>query len=751
MPVLARQTGTRYKIQDTNNKIVIRYTIYEIRYTNKRSFTLPPKNKLKKSYYISTSKKILLVIIIFTLTFFITLIGLSTINTQKISEMVQENNFLDAINSKVYDTSGKIITEFFQENRSPVPLSDIPLDLINATIAIEDSDFYQHKGISLRGIIRAQWVNFKNIVIGLRKEANPHGGSTITQQLAINTFLTREISLNRKLKDILLALQIERSFTKDEILEMYLNEIYFGHGAYGVQSAAKMYFNKNIQDLNLAECALLAGIPRGPSYYSPIINQEVSLKRRNIILNRMFDLGYISEEDLKKSKQYPLELDYNNKRDKFTAPYFSTFILSQLLEEYGANVVYKGGLKIYTTLDLEMQYFAEEALQESGYEGAIIAIEPQTGHIKAMVGGKDFEESKFNRATQAYRQPGSAFKPFIYLTALDNGFTPSNIIEDSPITFENGWSPENYEKEFSGPVTLREAFEQSINVVGVKLLEQVGIKKVINYSQKAGITSELRPDLSLALGTSEITPLEITSAYATIANLGVKINPLSIIRIEDYAGKIIEENIIQEKKVFKEETCYALINMMEGIIIRGTGWNAKIGRPAAGKTGTTDNFVDAWFIGFTPDLVTAVYIGNDDRKPLGNKMTGGVVAAPIWAKFMKNALKNNEKKDFLQPDNIIKISVCKESGLLPVDSCSEILEVTFIRGTEPTAYCTIHQQYFETPKIEEYPEIKTPFFEEIEEIKKKHEEKPTETEEKGEETLQSLINKLKEKYKKQNE
>ena len=711
---------------------------------------MSPKNKLKKSYHIPLSKKILLVIIIFTLAFSVTFIGLSTLNTQKISVMVQENNFLDAINSKVYDINGEIITEFYQENRNPVPLSTTPSNLINATIAIEDSDFYNHKGISFRGIMRAQWENFKNIILQLKKEAKPHGGSTITQQLAINIFLTREISLNRKLKDILLALQIERSFTKDEILEMYLNEIYFGHGAYGVQSAAKMYFNKNVQDLNLAECALLAGIPRGPSYYSPILNQEVSLKRRNIILNRMFKLGYISKEDMEKAKQSPLELDYSNKRDKLTAPYFSTFILSQLLEEYGANVVYKGGLKIYTTLDLEMQYFAEKALQESGHEGAIIAIEPQTGYIKAMVGGEDFGESKFNRATQAYRQPGSAFKPFIYLTALDNGFTPSNIIEDSPVTFENGWSPENYEKEFSGPVTLREAFEHSINVVGVKLLEQVGIKKVINYSHKAGIKSELRPDLSLALGTSEISPLEIASAYATIANLGVRVDPLSIIQIEDYSGKIIKDNIPQKKKVFKEETCYVLINMMEEVIKRGTGWNAKIGRPAAGKTGTTDDFVDAWFIGFTPDLVTAVYIGNDDRKSLGNKMTGGVVAAPVWAKFMKNALKDAEKKDFLQPDKITKISVCKESGLLPTDSCPERFAVTFIKGTEPTSYCTIHQKYFEIPKTEEYPEIKKPYYEEIEEIKTKYEETPTETEEK-EETLQSLINKLREKYKKQDE
>ena len=712
------------------------------------------KNKIKKTHHISLSQKILLIFIIFSLSFVIAFISLATLNDQKISKMVKEQNFIDAINSKVFDINGKLITEFYQENRNPIPLSAVPTNLINAFIAIEDSDFYEHKGINLRRILITQLQNFKNLILLSNKNFKPQGGSTITQQLAINTFLTREISLSRKLQDILLALQIERNFTKEEILEMYLNEIYFGHGAYGVQSAAQLYFGKNVQDLDLAECALLAGIPRGPSYYSPILNQENAIKRRNIILNRMFKLGYITKNDMEKAQQSPLKLNYNNKRDKFTAPYFSTYILSQLLEEFGANMVYKGGLKIYTTLDLRMQNIAEKALQESGYEGAIIAIEPNSGHIKAMVGGKSFKESKFNRATQAYRQPGSAFKPFIYLAALENGFTPSNIIEDSPVTFENGWSPENYEKEFRGPVTLREAFELSINVVGVKLLEQVGVSKVINYAHKAGIKSKLRPDLSLALGTSEVTPLEIASAYATIANLGMRVEPISIIRIEDYNGKTIKENVPQKKKMFKEEACYVLIDMMKGVITRGTGWNAQIGRPAAGKTGTTDNFVDAWFIGFTPDLVTAVYIGNDDRKPLGNKMTGGVVAAPIWAKFMKESLKNREKKEFRQPDKIVKISVCKQSGLLATDSCPEILSAAFIKGTEPTSYCTIHQKYLKTPKKEELPEIKKPYYEEIENIKKKYEEKPldkeTEEEEEEEETLQSLINKLKEKLKKEN-
>ncbi len=723
------------------------------------------KGKTKNSHRFSLTKGIWWGLIILALSFALTFIGLcgTILDNQEVAEMMDQQNFIDAINSKVYDINGKIITEFYQENRNPVSLQEIPPELINAFIAIEDSEFYQHKGINVRRILIAQVENIKNMIFLPGKDIKPQGGSTITQQLAINAFLSREISLSRKLKDILLALQIERYFTKDEILEMYLNEIYFGHGAYGVQAAAKIYFDKNVQDLNLAECALLAGIPRGPSYYSPVNNPEAAANRRNLVLARMNKLGYISKEEMEKAQQAPLELSYNNEGKDSIAPYFSTFILSQLLEEFGANLIYKGGLKIYTTLDLNMQRLAEKAFQESGYEGAIIAIEPETGHIKAMVGGKDFEQSKFNRATQAYRQPGSAFKPFIYLTALENGFTPSNIIEDAPITFENGWSPENYEKEFRGPVTLREAFEQSINVVGVKLLEQVGVNKVINYAHKAGIKSELRPDLSLALGTSEVTPLEIASAYATIANLGTRVEPIPIIRVEDYEGKTLKENTPQKKKVFKEEACYVLIDMMKGVISRGTGWNAQIGRPAAGKTGTTEDFIDAWFIGFTPDLVTAVYIGNDDRKPLGNKMTGGVAAAPIWAKFMKEALKDYEKKDFRQPARVVQISVCQQSGLLPVDSCPKILSGAFIRGTEPTVYCVLHQKTLALPQRgeeskeeikEEYPEIKKPYSEEIENLKKKYQEETLEkeTEEmEEEETLESLINKLREKYKKQDE
>ena len=705
-----------------------------------------PKNKARpnKIKHFNFLNKIFFVLFIFFLAFGMTFIILFTLNTQNISGMVSNHNFLDAINSQVYDINENIITEFYQENRTPIPITQIPSHLINACIAIEDDDFYQHRGISIRGILRSQWTNFKNIILKLNSDARPQGGSTITQQLGINTFLSREMSINRKIQDMLIAMQIERFYTKDEIMTMYLNEIYFGHGAYGVQAAAKMYFNKNVRDLNLSECALLAGIPRGPFYYSPINNMEASIKRRNIILNRMHKLGYINELELIASKEETIQLNYNNKRDVFRAPYFSTYILSELLDKYGANMVYRGGLKIYTTLDLKMQRFAEEAFEDSGYEGAIVAIDPQTGYIKAMVGGRNFEESKFNRAIQAQRQPGSAFKPFIYLTAIENGMTPSNIIDDSPITFDNGWSPENYEKEFRGPVTLREAFEHSINVVGVKLLEEVGINKAVNTARKAGINSTLRPDLSLALGTSEVNPLEITSAYATIANLGERISPIAIIRIEDYEGNIIEQTLPEKNRVFEEESCYVLIDMMKGVIERGTGWNAEIGRPAAGKTGTTNDFVDAWFIGFTPDLATAVYVGNDDRKSLGNKMTGGVIAAPIWAKFMKNSLHDYEKKDFTQPENIIKSVVCEQSGLLSGENCTKSIACYYIKGTEPRDYCNIHQIIIEESPAKEYPEITRPYFEDIEIIKEKTEIETEEPQEK--ETLQSLIEKLKKKY-----
>ncbi|MDD4363878.1 MAG: penicillin-binding protein 1A [Atribacterota bacterium] len=708
------------------------------------------KNKSKKGF---TLKLFAFISFLLILSFILSFTFLVSFSSQKMVNLVQTNNFINPITSKVYDINGKLITEFYQENRTPISLSKVPPNLISAFIAIEDSYFYQHYGISIRGIIRAMVNNIREN----GRLFQGQGGSTITQQLAVNTFLTREDSLTRKIQDALLALQIERTFTKNEILEMYLNLIYFGHGAHGIVEAAQLYFNKSVTDLSLAESALIAGIPRRPYYYSPFINQEASLKRKNVILKRMFDLSYISEEEYIKARDEEITFSQNHDT-KEIAPYFSSFIRNQLLEKYGVNMVFKGGLKIYTTLDLDLQEKAQNAFLSSNYEGALIAVEPQSGHIKAMVGGRNYEESEFNRATQALRQPGSSFKTFVYLTAIEKGLSPSLIMEDAPITYENGWSPENYEKEFRGLVTLREAFEDSINIIGVKLLERIGVRDVIQNSHKAGINSQLRQDLSLALGSSEVTPLEMASAYATIANMGTYVEPVSILRIEDYNGKIIERANIRSQKVFSDEVCYTLTKLMQGVIERGTGWNAKIGRPAAGKTGTTNDSIDAWFVGFTPELSCAVYVGNDDRKPLGNRITGGVVAAPIWHDFMVAALQNQPVNNFIQPSNVLQLEVCAKTGLLPGNICNEIVEVAFIAGTEPTDICIDHSasiiQQMSTdthiapsPIKEELPVIQGekqfPLLKELETLKENNQQSKDDIVEEKEETIQSLVEELK--------
>ncbi len=709
---------------------------------NKKNHKKKRKNRTQPFFV----KVVFICLFLFILSFVVSFAFLVSFSSQKMVDLVQTSNFINPVTSKVYDINGKLITEFFQENRTPISLDQLPNHLISAFIAIEDSNFYQHYGISIRGIIRALIENIKEGRIA-------QGGSTITQQLAVNTFLTREESLSRKIQDALLALQIERTFTKNEILEMYLNLIYFGHGAHGIASASELYFSKPASELSLAESALIAGIPRRPNYYSPFNNIEASLNRKNVILKRMFNLGYINENEYNQAKEVKIEFNHN-RDDLEVAPYFSSYIRTKLLEQYGVNMVFKGGLKIYTTLDLELQKKAEDAFLKSNKEGAIIAIEPQTGHIKAMVGGKNYEESEFNRATQALRQPGSAFKTFVYLTAIEKKLSPSLVLEDAPIVYENGWSPENYEKEFRGFVTLREAFEDSINIIGVKLLERVGVRDVILNAQKAGIKSALRPDLSLALGTSEVTPLEMASAYSTIANMGTYVEPISILKIEDHDGKVLEQNRSISKKVFSEEVCYTLVKLMEGVIQRGTGWNAQINRPAAGKTGTTNECIDAWFVGFTPELACAVYVGNDNRETLGNKMTGGVVAAPIWHDFMISALQEKPIKDFPKPKNVNEITVCAKTGLLPGKQCEKTINVTFISGTEPQQVCqgdsSLSSQIIvepSKPSQEELPVIegkkKFPLLDEIETLQQDDQQKETpQVEEEKEETLQSLVEEL---------
>lgn len=610
--------------------------------------------------------------------------------------------------SYIYDAKGKVISRLFRENRVPVTLQQIPKNLQNAIVAIEDDGFYKHHGVDIMGIARA-------LVTDALHGGIVQGGSTITQQLAKNAFLTQERTLARKLNELVWAIQIERAYTKDEILETYLNEIYFGHGAYGVEAAAQIYFGKHVSQLDLAESALIAGIPRGPGFYSPYIDMEAAVRRRNTVLNRMAELKYISPAEAAAAKAEPIRTA-GLKPSRDQAPYFVDYVVQYLLGKYSEDQVYTGGLKVYTTLDLSMQKAAEKALVESlpsggvgknnlvQPQGALIALDPRTGEIKAMVGGRGTD--KFNRAIQAYRQPGSTMKPFVYTAALDRGYTAATIVDDSPVEFPLGagqppWRPENYDHKFRGPMTIRDAVENSINIVAIKVLSQIGVDTAIDYARRMGITSLVDRgnandrNLSFALGglTRGVSPLEIASAYGVLANGGIRVTPIAILRVEDANGNVLEENEPSRSIVLNEQTAYLMTDVLRGVIERGTGKAAAIGRPAAGKTGTTDDNTNAWFVGYTPDLVAAVWMGDDDQsKQLVYRGVryGSWFTAGIWGKFMKEALKNTPPSDFKAPDGLETAVIDTQTGLLATTACTSVREEIFVKGTEPRQYCTLH-------------------------------------------------------------
>ncbi len=557
--------------------------------------------------------------------------------------------------SQIYDINGNEIANIHAaENRVPVKLSQVPKELQDAFVAVEDARFYEHSGIDPRGILRALWANISDGSVA-------EGGSTITQQLAKNAYLTQERTLKRKVQEMFLALQLERQYTKQEILEYYLNQIYFGQGAYGVQAAAKTYFDKNVSELDLNECALLAGIPKSPNYYSPFNNLAAAQARKAIVLDQMSKYHYIDSATANRLKTEELKLVKPKGPETNSASYFIDYVIQTLIDRYTADAVYKDGLKIYTTIDMEMQKAAETAMldlpsfekDENGIEqpqGALVAIDPHTGQIKAMVGGRGTDQ--FNRATMAERQPGSAFKPFVFIAALESKFTPSTIIEDSPVVIGD-WEPENYNRDYNGKVTLRRVAELSLNVPTVKIAQKIGIDKPIYYAQEMGISTFVltgpRNDRNLAtsLGgiTKGVTPLELTSAYGTFANKGVHVEPIAILKILDRNGKIIEQAKMKQRNVVSESSAAELTSMLQGVIQRGTGTGANIGRPAAGKTGTTSDYLDAWFVGYTPDLVAGVWVGCDDNTDLGG-MTGGNLPATIWHDFMIKAVANMPAKKF---------------------------------------------------------------------------------------------------------
>ncbi len=654
-------------------------------------------------------------------------------------------DYTPSLATRFYDIHGELISELFVERRVLLELKDIPVDLQNATLAIEDAQFFKHWGINFRGLTRAFLVNFKTGRI-------VQGGSSITQQLAKLLFLTPERTWERKIKELILTLQLENHYSKQEILQMYLNQVYYGNGAYGIEAAARIFFGKPAKELNLTECALLAGTPSRPTGYSPFLNPKRAEQRRSGVLRRMRELGYLSKVEEEKTNQEPLNL-WTGGLPTAVAPYFIEHLRLQLETKYGYQMVYKGGLQVYTTLDLRLQKIAEKVIEERLSEfdlhkglsrtnsvrgstetvkvqGAIVCLDQKTGQIRALIGGRNFSESQFNRATQAKRQPGSAFKPFIYLTALENGLTPTSIIEDEPVVYVNDgydwrlianttdlskispellsddpekiWIPQNYHEKYYGPVLLRKALEYSLNVCAVKVLDKIRPPTVIPYARKLGIESPLEANLSLALGTNEVIPLEMVSAFATFANLGIKVKPYGITRVEDQQGNVLEKHLPEEEEVFNSATMYLMTNLLRGVIENGTGRYARwLNRPAAGKTGTTNDFTDAWFIGYTPQLVCGVWVGYDDRRTLGNKMSGGAVACPIWTKFMKEALANEPVLDFPVPGGINFVKIDPETGLLASARTKDAYLETFISGSEPKEYSFITKKKISTVIPEE--------------------------------------------------
>jgi penicillin-binding protein 1A len=702
--------------------------------------------------------------------------------------------------TKIFADDDILIGELKVEKGIFVSLDHIPQNMINAVIAVEDSRFWKHKGIDYIAIVRA-------VVQDLIHARLKEGGSTLTQQLAKVVFLTPEKTLKRKLMEASLAMKIEKNLSKREILELYLNKVYFGHGAYGVEMAAKVYFGKSVRQLNLAEAALIAGLVKAPSLYSPYNDLSRAKERQLTVLTRMEEEGYIKKSEKEGAYRQPLYLSSLRKGIEVNS-YFIEYIRKYLEEKYGEDAVYKGGMKVYTTLNRGLQVSAVGAVQsglkevdkrrgwrgpvehrsdvdvtkelkgkemptmvvinpgdvysglvlkvagkeaeiktrgligklsikdamwaskilnpkdaaakflknfsltnilkpgdvirvsiksiknknvqlaleqEPEVEGALIAVEPYTGFIRAMVGGYDFNKSDFNRAVFAKRQPGSSFKPIIYAAAMDNGFTPASIIDDEPVTFTGGpngdWSPENFDHKFYGPTRLREALTYSRNVVTVKLVEAMGIDNLINFSRTVGFQGELPRNLSISLGSFSITPLELVMIYDVFASNGMKVKPISIKYITDKKGRVVESNEPEPEQVISPQTAFLVTSMMEDVVKYGTGWRAKyLGVPVAGKTGTTNDYNDAWFVGFTSNLVTCAWVGFDYLKTLGLQETGARAASPIWVSFMNNALKAGAE-GFSPPEGIVSYYIDPKTGLLSRDDSG--LKEYFKEGTQP--------------------------------------------------------------------
>jgi len=658
-----------------------------------------------KSPLTEKTAKVLISILMVSLTSIIVFGGVSYFYfSHDLPSIESLKNYKPPAITKIFSENGELIGEFFMEKREVISLDRLPNHLIQAFVAGEDARFFQHKGLDYWAILRAL---FKNIFSGEIIQ----GGSTITQQVVKSLLLTPEKSFSRKIREAILSFKIEKYLSKEEILHLYLNQIYLGHGAYGVAVASENYFGKDVQELNLAESALLAGLPQAPSKYSPHQHPEQARKRQIYILNRMVEEGYTSHSESLRALQTPLKVKGKQSLSFEKAPHFVEHVRRYIEERYGKDALYKGGLQVHTTIDLYAQNIAQEAL-ESGLkeienrqkyrpgemasilEGALFCFELESGYVRAMVGGRDFRKSQFNRVTQARRQSGSAFKPIIFASALDKGYTPASIVVDAPIVFEFGnkkWRPKNFEDKFLGPTTLRNALTHSMNVVTVKIARDIGIDYIRDYARNLGISSSLHDNLAMALGSSGLSLYELTKAYAVFGNQGKKFTPLFIKKILDRDGNLLEEHLPLNHpgelnhvdQVISTQTAFLITHLLESAVRSGTGWRAKaLGRPVAAKTGTTDQFFDAWFVGYTPELLTGVWVGFDEERSLGENETGARAASPIWVAFMSRALKDKDIKAFPIPEGIEFMKIDPKTGQMGSDK-GGVLEC-FKEGTGPT-------------------------------------------------------------------
>jgi len=688
-------------------------------------------------------------VLLFYLFGMIAVLGILIYHSQDLPSIEELQNFDPELSTRIYSSDGKVLAELFTQKRIYVPLTKIPTAMVQACVAIEDFRFFKHWGFSLRDFTRS-------IIFDIVTFSKDFGASTLTQQVARMLYdnIGFEKTISRKIKELLTALQLERMYAKSEIAEMYINLNYMGPGVYGIQAAAKYYFNKSSEELTPDECALLAGVIKHAARFSPTRRPESAFQRRNLVLYRMMEHDYISRDDYRRLRNAPLQILRRETPAKI-APYFVEYVRQWLQKEddrLGVNVL-RDGLSIYTTLDSRIQAAADSAFQDhlkvqqavlnrrllrnpkdvklvlsdttisvrqitamlKGeipmisdcqssmlVQGAFVALDPKTGAILAMIGGRDFSESEFNRATQMRtRQPGSVFKPIVYATAIDNGIPVTQQLLNQPVVIDmpdgTRWAPENYDFSTGGPTTLREGLRRSLNRVAARIvLELISPQSVVETARRMHLTTNIPAVDAIALGAGGVIPLEIVAAYGIFDNHGVWVEPIAVTRIEDKYGNKIAEYIPRQEMVFSEETAYMVTNLLETVINKGTGQNVRnvfgFRNTAAGKTGTTNKFTDAWFVGFTPDIVAGVWIGVDNPAvSLGESESGARAALPIWARFMKQvyAEMNWKDKEFVRPDGIIEMQICKESKLLPSTYCDIETEL-FIKGTEPTEHCPLH-------------------------------------------------------------